>query len=234
MDITKADFVATDPAIFAQLYTQLALIHRICREHNIKYWLVGGSLLGQFRGEYLQREKGIGSGPEIIPHDDDIDIGIDVNDADQLRVVLEPEAKKIGCVVWNSEHGMKLKANESLNNSSLVEWPRAGTDIFFYKKVPDYNHPSTKEVQRVNGYREFWILAKEISLRSWPRDYFLVEEINNLTEVKFGPITAMISNNPIRYLQTVYGKNCITHQAHDFDHVNNKKHALAGIELLIE
>ena len=110
------DFPRTAPDVVARLYEQVALIHRVCVENKINYWLIGGSLLGQVR------DGG------IIPWDDDADVGIAEADKDRLFLLLKEAAGKVDMMVWHTEHGLKLKCKKR---------ERIGTDIFLYKKDKD-------------------------------------------------------------------------------------------------
>jgi len=188
------EFPITPHDVLSRLYQQVYIIHNICTENNIKYWLIGGSLLGQVRHG------------EIIPHDDDCDVGINIEDMIRLRTILSKEALKHDMVVWNTEHGLKLKCTK---NKGI------GTDIFIYK----LDHDSQK-----------WILAMETSIKAWPKDFFLNEELQNLQSVPFGESGyVMIPTNPLRYLYHLYGDNCMTVKKLDFNHLQNCKHINANI-----
>ena len=205
--------------VHAILYDQLNTIHCVCVNSGIKYWLIGGNLLGQVRGELLSPKYQ----PGIIPWDDDIDIGVNVADGEKLKKLLVEEfAKKKEYYIINSEHGYKV---------SCYGKKGIGTDIFLYKPVSMYPHQSLIGYQRelVNDDVTIWILNSETSRKAWPRDFFLAEEILNLRCVKFGPTVAMIPGVPLRYLYTVYGKDCMEVGKRDFNHLENKKHDDAGV-----
>src|SRR3954468_21006016 len=57
----------------------LEAFDKICRKHNINYWLVCGTLLG------ARRHGG------FIPWDDDLDIAILQSDYDKLMLILKEE-----------------------------------------------------------------------------------------------------------------------------------------------
>ena len=52
---------------------------KICRKHNIKYWLIGGSLIGAVRHN------------GFIPWDDDIDVAVEYKDIPKIRKALKSE-----------------------------------------------------------------------------------------------------------------------------------------------
>ena len=56
--------------------------NRICRKHNLKYWCVGGTLIG------ILRHKG------WIPFDGDIDVGMTQNDYTKLQKIIQNELPK--------------------------------------------------------------------------------------------------------------------------------------------
>ena len=204
-----------------ELYNDFEYIHKILVHSNIKYWLVGGSLLGQVRGTILQ-SQGKKYTPGIIPWDDDIDIGINVYD---IHLVKKKLAEDSNYSVRVTEHGLKLKHKTS----------KVGIDIFGYKSVLSYHHNSLKDIcrQLVENNVTIWILASEVSRTTWPRDYFLYEEICEVVSVPFGPTNAFIPVRPLRYLHTVYGDNCMTVGKREFNHIENKLHPNAGIDFAL-
>ncbi len=68
----------------------LAKIHEVCKENNIRYIVICGSLLGAIR------HKG------FIPWDDDVDIGLMREDYDKLMKILKEKPIK-GCFLQNYE-----------------------------------------------------------------------------------------------------------------------------------
>jgi phosphorylcholine metabolism protein LicD len=187
-----AEFPRTSPDVLQRLYEQVQLIHTVCTQNSIKYFLIGGSLLGQVR------EGG------IILWDDDADVGIDEQDCERLFQILSKAAVSHDMMLWRTEHGLKLKCHKR---------ERIGTDIFLYRK---------------QGER--WVLAKESSCKAWPKDYFLVKELAALKTAEFGTAcTVFIPSNPLRYLRTLYGEDCMQVAKLDFNHLSNCKHPNAGI-----
>ena len=140
----------------------------------------------------------------IIPWDDDGDVGIDVADMDKLKACLSPVATQHDMYVEKTTHGLKIRCKKQIN---------IGTDIFIYKK---------------DGPR--WILASDSSRKQWPNDYFLLDELASLHLVNYSDAgQVFIPTNPMRYLTTLYGDDCMTVARLDFNHLENKKHPNANI-----
>ena len=64
------------PALRQQLVATWRTFHHAVRSRNLSYFLVDGSLLGAFRHQ------------GVIPWDDDVDVAIDVHDADAAQRAL--------------------------------------------------------------------------------------------------------------------------------------------------
>ena len=110
---TEVTFPLTPHDVLTRIYEQLSLIHSVCEQQKIRYWIIGGTLLGHARHG------------KIIPWDDDGDVGIDIKDRDRLFSALQEAAKAVEMHVWESEHGLKLKCSRRKG---------IGTDIFIYEK----------------------------------------------------------------------------------------------------
>lgn len=75
----KEFYKVTNPDHHTELYKSLEVFQNVCEEYNIKYWAMGGTILG------IVRHKA------IIPWDDDIDIAIMEEDYNKLD---NPEIKE--------------------------------------------------------------------------------------------------------------------------------------------
>lgn len=110
-------FPKTPQPYVDEFYAQINLIDEFCIKHNIKMWAIGGSLLGQVRGN------------AFIPWDDDNDVGVFESDGQFIFDTLRPLLKDLGGKhdLWKSVHGLKLISTQLAH---------AGTDIFFYRLRP--------------------------------------------------------------------------------------------------
>lgn len=106
----------TDLKYIEELYSQAEILHLFFTQNNIKYWAIGGTLLG------IVRHKG------IIPWDDDIDVGVDEKDGEFILKNLSLFADKY--YVWKSVHGLKFfPKDKNIKN--------VATDIFYHKVQDD-------------------------------------------------------------------------------------------------
>ena len=65
----------------------LKIFHKLCKKHNLTYWLDSGNLLGAYR------HKG------FIPWDDDMDVAMPREDYEKVIPLLKPELEKYGIIV---------------------------------------------------------------------------------------------------------------------------------------
>lgn len=112
----------------------LKYFQKICKEHNIKYFALGGTLLGAIR------HKG------FIPWDDDIDIGVPRPDYEKLCKILEKNSDdkiKFKTYKNNDSHiryfgqledsSLKIVRNDKLNAEETFAW----IDIFPLDPMPN-------------------------------------------------------------------------------------------------
>ncbi len=123
-------------------------IDKICKKHNITYWLDGGTMLG------CARHKG------FIPWDDDLDIAVFEEDYERLLRILQQELPSQYRVEW---HGNNKKYSYNfakvVDSKSFVEqaedtWtPRAGITGLWVDIFPMIhgNRPIRKMVEPLYG-----------------------------------------------------------------------------------
>lgn len=186
-------FPRTPPNVISRLYEMLEIVHRVCKQHAITYWVIGGTLLGLARHGH------------IIPWDDDADVGIFDSEEERLFSCMTDYLKGTEVSVIRSEHGLKVKC---------MRQKGVGVDVFIYKRDGD----------RV-------VLAKNVSAKCWPRDYFLTSETDALENRKLGPIVVSAVPNGLRYCKQVYGENCMEEASLDFCHLENKPHVDRGVHV---
>jgi lipopolysaccharide cholinephosphotransferase len=110
-------------------------IHRICEEHNIEYFIIGGTALGAVR------HKG------FIPWDDDIDIGMTRSNYDRFNKIAEKHLRE-DLVLQNIEtdrYSPFPYTKVRKRNTKFVEYCNRNlkmfngiyVDIFPYDNIPD-------------------------------------------------------------------------------------------------
>ena len=99
--------------IHAHLLGIVKAFDKVCRNHSIPYYIIGGTLLGAIR------HKG------FIPWDDDIDVGVPMPYYDELMRHLESELKKpySVCRYWNHKGCVSIFTKLE-DSSTILEDPR--------------------------------------------------------------------------------------------------------------
>lgn len=175
------------------LKAMLKYFHIAMMQHGLPYFLEGGSLLG------AMREK------DIIPHDDDIDVGI-INkhfNSPNFRSVLEfmktlkvqVEGEDINLIVEQKNNYMAKIACPGLwaktENGRIIGTPTL--DIFVYEEKRDQFRLAS-----LNFRREF------------KNCYYDKKELFPLQVGRLGEIECLIPFKPMPYLLRYYGDDCMT------------------------
>lgn len=186
-------FTPTPQVFIDEFYNHLQFLHTFFLKQNKKYWITGGTLLGQVRGQ------------KIINWDTNNDIGVLIANETEgekmfqdIRSYIAANNVKDKFDVWRSTHGLKLISKQLAH---------IGTDIYFYRKADDKAvlMRERSQMQWPNDYFE------------------LIEIGNEVVPLPFGPIIVYVPKNPLRYVKTMYGNNALTHaRLGSFDHFTNR------------
>jgi phosphorylcholine metabolism protein LicD len=182
------------------LLTLMSHIHNLFLKHSIKYFIDGGTLLG------AEREK------DIIPHDDDIDIGVLNKDWYKLPNILKELADAKYKIHYQIEDylikvfvpNMWMKEKET---GRIIGTPTL--DIFKWKKS--------------NGKIE---LESTIHRRAFKNCYYGVQEMFPLKIYQFNNLYLWGANNGKPYLFRYYGNDCLTIKKR---YIRDEKNALLKI-----
>lgn len=140
-------------------------------EHKIIYWLSSGTLLGSIRHG------------DIIPWDDDIDIGMMDTDYNKLKL-LKSELNKIGLDINNDE---TLTAEKIVYTSGTSDDNNVFIDIFLFIKEGD-------------KYK----FLRQKPRKYWPNEWFYEDELFPLKKYKFGNNYYTGPNYSLPYLDRSY------------------------------
>jgi len=148
-----------------KFYKLMYKFDKICEKHDIKYFAVAGTLLGAVRHK------------EMIPWDDDIDVGILEDDYDKFKSI---DFSKYGLQAHGIEKTNTGKITFSHTLNSNVKRNSVFIDIFFMKPT---------------GGNKYVYSNPEARL-SWPNEFFYKHELFPLKKYKFKNITI---NGPSLY-----------------------------------
>ena len=145
----KEFFKPNDPFLHKKLYNLMEHFDKFCQKHDIKYWAIGGTALG------MVRNKG------IIPHDDDVDVGMLEEDVDKLTSLKEQYKNNLYYFVTESSLMGDVNRIKTKYKNQEIQ-----LDIIVYKKDKDKYIPSQ---QYLSYYPNAWFYEKELfPLRRFP------------------------------------------------------------------
>lgn len=184
-----------------ELYKSLKFIHDTFTKAKIRYFMVGGTLLGALRHN------------GILPWDDDGDLCIFKEDVPKLRKLV-PYFKKHG---YDLEEGLKddeddKKDAECVKRKDSCTWfigcnrkNCLGVDLFVM-------YEDTKN--KINYYDPYW----ETAPNGGERCYFSKELMFPLVPYRFGNFYLYGPNNALEHLNRCYGPDWVNKGRVLFDH----------------
>jgi phosphorylcholine metabolism protein LicD len=159
---------------YNDLLAMLVKVVRLLEEHHISYFIVGGTLLGAVRHQGM------------IPWDDDIDLGVFLEDRENI-LSLKDDFNSRDLDVTLSPGGSYIKVFKNGNNDPFHITPFI--DIFVYEAED-----------------ELVVLAGD-ERHDWPYDMFTLNALFPLKHYKFDVLDLMGPNDHVDYLSSVYGSN---------------------------
>ena len=163
------------------LKKHLSEVNAILFQHKEKPFLIGGTLLGAIRDN------------DIIPWDDDIDIGLVTKDTSlltkKLLIIFDPAKYFVKPVFFG------CKIISILNPSIFI-------DIFYFHLNDDVYELSFFQARRY-----------------WQQEYYHRNQLENLEHQRLGVNSYYVPSNSVSYLHRKYGADClnignITHVHH--------------------
>jgi LicD family len=196
-NLTLIDIPKTSAVKIDQIYDLLEITNRLLRESRIDYSVDGGTLLGAVR------HKG------VIPWDDDADII--VMDEDKGKLLALKDRFRENGIVFEDEglEAFKLTfdAHTLQSRYGVTHKDAANLDIFVMQEGTD-------------GI----VRCKSAFFKDqFPKEYFLKQELQQLRDYSFGPpgkgLMLRGPVDPMRYLKTFYGPECLEHALQTHSHI---------------
>ncbi|KRX05799.1 hypothetical protein PPERSA_02331 [Pseudocohnilembus persalinus] len=189
----------TDKKIVIQLYSLMRIVDQLFIKNNVPYWVCFGTALGCIR------HKG------IIPWDDDLDIGMKVDDEQNFLDNIVPQLQQNKLQISKVDFGYKIyNENSKLIKNTQEQYENYRypfLDIFIYQK-----------------FGKKWMLKDKPTRQTCKHyDIYKDSQLNNLQRADFGNFQVNLAPNMDQYLQIAYGENWKTQaKTHFWNHTQLK------------
>ena len=148
--------------IHAEILIVMDEVHRVCTENGLKYYLVGGSLLG------AMRHGG------FIPWDDDLDIGMPREDYEKFLAIAPEQLKKPFAVKHYGTDKTYYRSCAKVENtdtafveqgSAALDVGKTGffVDIFVLDDAKEYSETIAKRKRTINSYSDIMRRKLEVN-----------------------------------------------------------------------
>jgi lipopolysaccharide cholinephosphotransferase len=151
----------------SDIYSYLKILSNCLRIRNVTFWIISGTILGSVRHG------------EMIPWDDDADIGVFEEDIGKI----------IGFNKIINKFGYEIVPHWLIYKFRKIGQEYPFIDIFCYYKSDD---------RYIMNYEELRL--------KWPEEYFNEDELFPLKPYKFGSLNLPGPNYPLPYLDRMYPK----------------------------
>jgi phosphorylcholine metabolism protein LicD len=148
-----------------KLIDLLDILTKYLDDNNITYWIIGGTLLGSVRHG------------DIVPWDDDVDIGILEKDFDKL----------IGLNQIFNSLGYEIAPDWKIHKFRKIGISYPFIDIFVYTNIDNTYHMNRQDLRE-----------------KWPSEYYSYDELFPLKKYSLNKLTVTGPNYPIGYLNRMY------------------------------
>ena len=190
--ITYTDFYTQE-----KLRDLMGVVHNFLEKRKIEYWICGGTLLGAERHQ------------DIIPFDDDLDIGMRDSEFNKL-LNLQSELDMMGYVLLETKYCYKI-------------FPKNGEEVKGFTHL--YPFIDIFTVKEENG---IFMYSNPNALKIWYNDKLSKDELFPLKKLKFNKYELYAPFNHKSYLNNAYGKDHMEICYKQYDHktetgLNRKK-----------
>ena len=167
----------------------LSIVTTILRDAGIKYWIDGGTLLGAVRDG------------DIIPWDDDADIGVHYKDFMVELPKLYEIIKRSFITCNDIEYKLFVEIHYDMVKVFIPNlWVQTPTRIIGTPTIDIF--PWRKSGDKVE-------LFSARQRKQFKNCFYLKSELFPLKEHKFGTYTLLGANEPMGYLNRYYGSDCM-------------------------
>jgi phosphorylcholine metabolism protein LicD len=168
------------------LLEMLAFLNKVTKQHKIQYFAMSGTLLGACRNG------------GIIPHDNDIDVGVSLEYYDTLKWLSSQELDPNYCIQITESCGCRVYQTNGQRYPFIDIFLIGELDGKYQYAGPFYKNQPTFYLSRT--FEQEWIDK---------------EDIQTTITVPFENETIQIPQNADKWLKRVYGQDCYTRYVPD-------------------